>query len=1079
MAKRLLRVRALSAVLSPYLRGVAGAVVLSLAVGRVALGQQGIRITGSVTSSEGVPLGGVTVRVQGGETRALTDATGRYSISAPANGILNFSRIGHKAVQENVNNRTRIDVTMTPVAFLEEVVVTAYTTERRADITGAVATVNVDAMARPTTASVLQRLTANVPGVTVEASGSPGSRSTVRVRGISSFQNNDPLYIVDGVPVQDSYVNWLNPDDIESVQVLKDASAASIYGSRASNGVIIIETTKKGSGAGLQTKLDLRTGWSTPVRGYDDFLITNALDYFQVVKQSYLNAGQPVPTNIYGDPNNPSVPTYIYAAPSTITGKDQWGRPTSVDQNMYSYPNTLIMPGSAGTDWWKAIFGTGAVADLNLGLAGGGAENQFAVSFNYFKQNGTAVYNSFQRGNVRVNTSFNRGQFDFGENVALSLEQHNGGLPDDPGSYAEDGILGKNIMMQPVIPIYDINGNFAGGKSTGLGNQSNPLKEAYWAKNNLNKNNRIFGNVFGGFVVNPEISLRTSLGFDLGQGSFNGYNPPFPENAEATFTNSISESNNQFTNWTWSNTGRYDHRMGQHNVSVLLGEEANGSYNHFISAGMSSLLNNDINSRYIQDALGDASTKTVSSSGGRSALLSLFGKADYNYADKYVASVTVRRDGSSRLAPGHQWGTFPAFGLGWRLSKEPFLENNHIFNDVMLRYGYGVTGNQLIPAGRIVALFGGSRGDTYYDISGQNSIEAGFRQTTLGNPDLKWEEDKSVNIGTDLALFDNAVNIVFDAYKRVTDNLLFNPAIPATAGIASPPIVNVGKMSNTGFDFSIGHRAANWNASFNGSHYTNKINSINGSQNFFYGPISTRIGNQVINQVGEPIGAFYGYIADGFFKDAADVASHATQDGAAPGRIKFRDVNGDGKITLDDRTIIGSPHPKFTAGLNAGYFWQNWDLHATLFGTYGNKIFENQMEWYVFREFNTNVRKDLLANSWTPEHTNAKYPRIDISDTYSYALSSFYVKDGSYTRLQNIQLGYSVPRSMSRWLSAARVYFQIENLFTITGYDGLDPVLPPANVFGSAGDIRDQYRGVDRGSYPSSRTFTIGLNTTF
>ena len=254
---------------------------------------------------------------------------------------------------------------------------------------------------------------------------------------------------------------------------------------------------------------------------------------------------------------------------------------------------------------------------------------------------------------------------------------------------------------------------------------------------------------------------------------------------------------------------------------------------------------------------------------------------------------------------------------------------------------------------------------------------------------------------------------------------------------------------------------------------------MNGSQNFFYGPISTRIGNQVINQVGEPIGAFYGYIADGFFKDAADVASHATQDGAAPGRIKFRDVNGDGKITLDDRTIIGSPHPKFTAGLNAGYFWQNWDLHATLFGTYGNKIFENQMEWYVFREFNTNVRKDLLANSWTPEHTNAKYPRIDISDTYSYALSSFYVKDGSYTRLQNIQLGYSVPRSMSRWLSAARVYFQIENLFTITGYDGLDPVLPPANVFGSAGDIRDQYRGVDRGSYPSSRTFTIGLNTTF
>jgi TonB-linked SusC/RagA family outer membrane protein len=1079
MANRLLGEVALSTSHAPRLRAVGVALGLALALSGVAFGQQEIRVSGAVTSSEGVPLGGVTVRVQGSETRALTDATGRYSIMAPNNGILTYSRIGHRAVQENIAGRTRIDVRMTAVAFLEEVVVTAYTTERRADITGAIASVNVDAVARPTTASVLQRLTANVPGVNVEASGSPGSRTTVRVRGISSFQNNDPLYIVDGVPVQDSYVNWLNPDDIESIQVLKDASAASIYGSRASNGVIIIETTKKGGAGGPQMKLNVRTGWSTPVRGYDDFLITNALDYFQVVKQSYLNAGDTVPTIIFGDPNNPTIPKYIYAPSSAVTTVDQWGRPTAVDQTKYSYPGSLIMPGSAGTNWWKAIFGTGAVRDVNLGIAGGGAENQYALSFNYFDQKGTAVYNNFRRGNVRVNTSFNRGQLDFGENVALSLEQHIGGLPDDLGGYAEDGILGKNIMMQPVIPIYDINGNFAGGKATTLGNQSNPLKEAYWAKNNLNKNNRIFGNVFGGYVVNPQLSLRTSLGFNIGQGSYSGFNPIFPENAEPTLNNSIDENTSNFTDWTWSNTARYDRKLGQHSLSMLAGGESNGTNSHLISGHIGSLLNTDINSRYIQDALGDASTKTVSSSGGRSALLSIFGKADYNYADKYVASFTLRRDGSSRLAPGHQWGTFPAFGLGWRLSKEPFLEGNHTFNDVMLRYGYGVTGNQLIPPGRIVALFGGSRGDTYYDIAGQNAISAGFRQATIGNPTLRWEEDRSVNVGTDLAMFDNAVNIVFDAYKRVTGNLLFNPAIPATAGIAAPPIVNVGKVSNTGFDFSIGHRAANWNASFNGSHYTNKIVSINGTQTFFYGPITTRIGNQVINQVGSPIGAFYGYIADGFFRDAADVTSHATQDGAAPGRIKFRDVNGDGKINADDRTIIGSPHPKFTAGLNAGFFHGNWDLHATLFGTYGNKIFENQMEWYVFREFNTNVRKDLLANSWTPEHPNAKYPRLDKNDTYSWALSSFYVKDGSYTRLQNIQLGYNVPRTMSRWLSAARVYFQIENLFTITGYDGLDPALPPANVSGSAGDIRDQYRGVDRGSYPSSRTFTIGLNTTF
>jgi TonB-linked SusC/RagA family outer membrane protein len=460
-------------------------------------------------------------------------------------------------------------------------------------------------------------------------------------------------------------------------------------------------------------------------------------------------------------------------------------------------------------------------------------------------------------------------------------------------------------------------------------------------------------------------------------------------------------------------------------------------------------------------------------------LLSLFGKADYNYADKYVASFTVRRDGSSRLAPGHQWGTFPAFGLGWRVTKEGFLENNRFVNDLMIRYGYGITGNQLIPAGRIVAQFGGSQGDTYYDVGGQNSIAAGFRQTALGNPDLKWEEDKSANVGADATLFNNNINLIIDVYKRLSNNLLFDPALPATAGIAAPPIVNIGKMSNTGIDFSIGHRAASWNITFNGAHYKNKIVSINGSQDSFFGPITTRYGNQVINQIGQPIGAFYGYIADGFFKDAADVAAHATQDGAAPGRIKFRDVNGDGKITLADRTVIGSPHPNFTSGLDLGIRRGNWDLNGTLFGSYGNKIFENQMEFYVFREFDANVRNDLLANSWTPQNPNAKYPRLDQNDLFSHAISSYYVKDGSYTRLQNVQLGYNVPQRYSRFLQATRIYVQAENLFTITGYDGLDPALPPANVFGSAGDIRDQYRGVDRGSYPSSRTFTIGINTSF
>jgi hypothetical protein len=344
---------------------------------------------------------------------------------------------------------------------------------------------------------------------------------------------------------------------------------------------------------------------------------------------------------------------------------------------------------------------------------------------------------------------------------------------------------------------------------------------------------------------------------------------------------------------------------------------------------------------------------------------------------------------------------------------------------------------------------------------------------------LKWEENKSTNVGTDLSLFEGALNVVLDVYRRTTDNLLFNPATPATAGIAAPPIVNIGKMRNTGFDFSLGHTGSWWNATFNGSHYKNTILSIDGVQTSFFGPGSTRLGNQItINEVGHPIGSFYGYIADGFFQNAADVAAHATQAGAAPGRIKFRDINGDGVIDNSDRTIIGSPHPKFTAGLDLGAHRGNWDASATIFGTYGNKIFENQMDFYVFQDFSSNVRKDLLANSWTPQNPNAKYPILDINDTQSGRPSSYYVKDGSYTRLRSVQLGYRLPSS-APYLPGARVYVQGENLFTKTNYDGLDPALPPSNANGAAGDIRDQFMGVDQGAYPTNRIFSIGIVTSF
>ena len=1071
---------------SGVFRAVGLSVLFVLAVCGTAVAQE-TQVSGKVTGAAGEPLPGVTVQVRGTTTRTTTDANGRYELTSPSDGVLLFGLIGYKGAARTIAGRPSIDVALEPaVAVLDPVIVTGYTTQRRADVTGAVASVNIESAQQQTSASVLQRLDGRVPGVTVDAGGSPGSRTTVRIRGISSFQNNDPLYIVDGTPVQDTYLNWLNPNEIASIQVLKDASAASIYGSRASNGVVIIETRKGRSGQ-RQVSLDVRTGIATPVKGYDNILIQNSLDYFEVMKVSQQNAGLAVKRNIYGDPNNPSVPAYIW--PNDGVGQSCAAPgPTCtmvVDPSTYAITadgTSLIMPGSPGTNWWKAVFGTGQYRDANLAVSGGGDDNAYHVSFNYLDQEGTAAFTRLQRGGVRVNTTFNVNKVTVGENITISRQRSYGGL--DDGGLGENNIVGKNIFQQPVVPIYDINGYFASGKAVGLSNLTNPLKIANAGQHNINTNDQVFGNVFGSLEAARNLTLRSRLGFNLAQGSFHGFNAATPENSEVTAVNGINENYNLFTEWTWSNTANFTRVMGQHNLTLLLGQEATANTSRFEAGSCAGLINTDVDSRYIQDALCDPDTKNVTSSGGKNALLSVFGKADYNYGDRYYLSLTVRRDGSSRLGPTNRWGTFPAIGLGWRLSRESFLAQNKTFSNMMLRFGWGVTGNQQIPSGRIVSQFGGDRGDTFYDIGGTGgTVRPGYKTTAIGNPNLKWEENRSVNVGLDLEFFEGRGTFTADVYQRNTNNLLFDPRTPATAGSASPPIVNIGKMQNKGIDFSIGYRgqigaSTLWSVNFNGSHYKNEIVRIDGVSTFFQGPGIIRDQNPVLNQLGSPIGSFYGLVADGYYRDSADAAPFAAG-GARPGRIKFKDIDGDGQITGADRAIIGSPHPDFTAGLDLSVRHGSWDVSATLFGTFGNDIFNVQKYWDVFRYFDTNVRADRLANSWTPTNQSAKYPKLDAGDTWSRQFSSYWVESGTYVRLRTLQVGYNLPPAMIRWIPVARVYLQAENLFTISGYSGLDPALPAASVFGAAGDIRDQFRGVDQGTYPSNKTITIGVTTSF
>lgn len=1056
-------------------------VMLALFLAGTAEGQD-IEIRGTVTSSDGDRLKGVAVRVQGTDVRTVTGRDGRYSIRAPADGVVIFSLIGYRALGLDIGGRTTVDVVMEQaIAVLGEVIVTGYTAQRRADITGAVSSVDIETVQRQTSASVLKRLDGQVPGVTVDASGSPGSRSTVRIRGVTSFQNNDPLYVIDGTPLQDTYLNWLNADDIASIQVLKDASAASIYGSRASNGVIIIETAKGRRGP-PRVAVDLKAGVATPVRGYDDFVILDALEYHEIVKRSHENAGVPVPTrHIYGDPDDPRVPAYIYPNNGFTPTSD------TLDPASYSYPNALIARGSPGTDWWDAVFGPARVSDVNLAVSGGGETSTYNVSFNYFDQEGTAAYNRFRRGGIRVNTELDVGRLRIGENLALSRDRQVGGVPFDPGFGREGPFVGRGMLSQPVIPVYDIKGNFAGPQAPGLC-CGNPLKQAWADKDDPIQTTTVFGNVFAGIELLQRMSFTTRFGVDLWQTSERDYMPPSPEAKKPSFSTSLLEIWDEGRQWTWTNTLTYAATLGRHDIAVLVGHEAGEETSRRIIGRISDLVTTDLNARYIQDALGNPETKDVGSFGNTGALLSFFGKVDYDFADRYHLSFTLRRDGSSRLGPRNRWGTFPAIGAGWRVSREPFMAGSTFFTNMMLRFGWGVTGNQGIPTGRTVSHFGGTTADAFYDIRGTgSSIVRGFRVTSLGNRSLKWEENESVNVGLDLEFAGGKALLVVDVYERQADNLLFDPRTPATAGVAAPPIVNVGSMRNRGLEFSLGYGGSigdelAWSVRLNGSHYKNEIVRIDGAQEFFFSPVGSRAGNPVINQVGHPIGSFYGLVADGFFADEAEVAAHAEQEGAAPGRIRFKDLDGDGLISADDRTIIGDPHPDFTAGLDLGVRWGAWDLNVALFGTFGNDVFDTQKIFYVFRLFGANVRRDLLTHSAVVENgrvvniKEARYPRLDVNDTFSPQLSSFYIEDGSYVRLRTLRSGYRVPAS---FLPGLRVYVQAENLFTITGYSGLDPELPAANVRGPAGDIRDQGRGLDRGTYASSRTISLGVSARF
>ncbi|MCB0592550.1 MAG: TonB-dependent receptor [Lewinellaceae bacterium] len=1073
-------VRRLFALLRP------GGVILFLMLG-VAVGAsaQSMTVSGTVTDEAGEPLIGASILVQGTTTGTITDIDGTYSLNVEKGATMVVSYTGYAAQTIEVGNQTTIDITMQPDAeILSEIVVTGYQTQRKRDISGAVSVVKTDELETMVTSSFAQKLAGRAPGVTVSSSGAPGDVANVRIRGISSFGSNDPLYIIDGIPVQDKGNLNINPNDIESMQVLKDASTASIYGSRASNGVIVI-TTKKGKAG--KTKLSYSGSVSAvnPVKGWNDILITDSDEYLDMTKQFFENGGAALPSYV----QNGQLTQYIFPASN------------SVDESTYDRYNNPIMKTSSGTDWWDAITRTGLTQDHTLTISGGSEMATFAISAGYLNQEGVLVYNNFERANLRANSSFKIGKrLRVGENINIARRS----VVNDPAQ-SEQGTISQVYLTAPIIPIYDIGtstnsdgerDSFGGSKTANTGNSDNPFAELFRGQNNWNRTLNILGNVYAEVSIIEGLRFKSTYSVDMDNFNNRSFSFRTPENQEDLGAQNFREDwNNGFT-WTWTNTLSYDKELTErHKLGLLAGYEAiKGTYRN-IGGGLNNYFTTDINIWYLNAAFGSPDTRFVNSGGRENTLVSTFGKVDYSFDDTYFLSATVRRDGSSRFSDGFKYGTFPAASFAWRISNVIFQDNAAV-TDLKLRASWGKTGNQNIQDYNFADRFGGSIGSAFYDINGTNNSPAtGYTQTSIGTlslgSDTKWEEAETVNFGLDASFFDDRLTFVVDVYSRKTIDLLYNAPLPGTAGTAIAPFRNVASMKNNGFDLGLSYRNRvsddfSWNVSLNASRYVNEITKIDGESTFFYpngqqGRIDNRLPEEInINQIGYPISSFRGYTVDGKFLSQSDLDA-LDQTGKTLGGLRFKDLNGDGQINDDDIGIIGNPHPDFTLGLNLGASFKNFDFMAFFNGSFGNDIYNYTKLFTHFRQFFSNVDREFYLNNGQGD-----LPALNVNDTGSRSSSTYYVEDGTYVRLGVLQIGYNLPLSVgsSIGLSRLKVYIQGQNLFTITGYSGLDPALSNANIGDYSDNIQGNYlndlwTGYDIGQYPSNRLFTFGVNAEF
>lgn len=987
--------------------------------------QQAKTVTGTVTDVSGEPIIGANIRIKGTTTGTITDIDGNFSIEAKPQSVIEVSYIGYLTQETVINNQKSIRFLLKEdTKTLDEVVVIGYGVQKKADLTGSVANINTEKLNTQSNANIGQALQGKIAGVDiVSQGGAPGSGTRIMVRGIGTLNNASPLYIVDGMYMNS--IDHINPNDIASIDVLKDASSAAIYGSRAANGVIIV-TTKEGSNTEGKPIIDLSVnlGISTASKFLDMLDAKGWAEVTTIARQAIGKPALDMATDLANKPDN---------------------------------------------DWQDIMFRPALMQNYNLSVKGGGKYSTYYTGLGYFNQDGIVKGTNYQRYNIQSKNDYKRGIFSAGTNLIISFS-HDKPLHQE----LRGGMIGTILQSVPTLEKYD--DTREGGYGGTYGDVVNIPHPLAIIDDNImdryNENVKIFANLYAQIELFKGVKYKLNLTPDFSFERYKNYLNKYDFGLATNSITQLTERQRRRRNILVENLLTFDRTFGEHKISALAGYTYQDSRFRHIQAYGEGL------PQGLEEI--DAATTNRSNEGNswRSVLTSILGRVFYSYQNKYLFTATIRRDGSSKFGKNNRYGYFPSFSLGWNVAEEKFMENVHWLDQLKLRGGYGVLGNQEIDNYQYSSTI--TTGINYPD--GNGGLLQGAFPKNFANPDIKWEETAMTNVGIDFMAFNNRLSLTADYYVKNTKDILLTVPIPISSGGANDPIRNAGKIRNNGFEFNLGwmdqpNPDISYGINLIGSFNKNKVIAMGSESGSIKGGSTNQNITTSETKAGYPIGGYWLISTAGYFNSQEEVDAYAKdgkkiQPAAEPGDIKFVDANNDGVINDDDRVFQGSPFPDFTFALNGNMRYKNFDLSIGLQGVLGNKIYNATRQTLEDVTKGSNFLASCL-DYWTPENKNASHPRLtwDDPNRNTRAESDRYLENGSYLRLRSVQLGYTFPQTWFKGaIQHARVYINAENLFTITSYSGYSPDVNADNA---------NYRGFDNFIYPTNRTFMLGLNVTF